>query len=80
MNKLNFLTLVQSSFFNHLINSNFKQQVLKRANLMGLDGAFYFSIGEKQSETNNFSFDELTDEKHELFINAIIIEFPELEF
>ena len=74
------LTLSQRTFFNHLNSRDFKNRVLKRQNAMGLDGAFYFTIGEMQSETNNFSFDELNDDQQEEFISALILEQPELEF
>ena len=47
---------------------------------MGMDGAFYFSLGEMQSETDNDSFDDLSDDSQDLFLSALIEKFPELEF
>lgn len=77
---MNILTLSQRTFFNHLNTRDFKQRVLKRQSLMGMDGAFYFTIGEMQSETDNYSFDDLNDDQQEEFISALILEQPELEF
>ena len=74
------LTLSQITFFNHLNTNDFKNRVLKRHNSMGLDGAFYFTLGEIQSETNNFSFDELNDDQQDEFLSSLILEIPELEF
>jgi len=74
------LTLSQMTFFNHLNTNDFKNRVLKRQNAMGLDGAFYFTIGEMQSETDNYSFDDLNDDQQEEFISALILEMPEIEF
>ena len=74
------LTLSQMAFFNHLNTIDFKNAVLSRQELMGLDGAFYYTIGEMQSKTNNYSFDDLSDNKQESFITALIAEIPELEF
>jgi hypothetical protein len=74
------LTLFQASFLNHLLNSNFKEEVLKLSKSIGSDGAFYMCLGAKQSETGNFSFDDLTDSNQEKFVDAIIDKMPELEF
>lgn len=74
------LTLSQMTFFRHLNTNDFKYRVLQRQNKMGMDGAFYFTIGEMQSETKNYSFDDLNDAQQEDFISDLITEIPELEF
>ena len=80
MNNLKFLNIQQINFFNAVNSLDFKHRVLKRSKLMGMDGAFYFTIGEFQSELNNTSFDDLTEDQQEDFLDALINEHPELEF
>jgi hypothetical protein len=74
------LTLDQTRFFNDCNSVKFKNKVLLYSTNMGADGAFYFALGEIQSETKNLSFDLLSDDLKEDFIEALFIEFPELEF
>ena len=74
------LTLDQTRFFNDCNSVKFKNKVLLYSKNMGPDGAFYFALGEMQSETKNFSFDLLNDDLKECFIEALFIELPELEF
>ena len=76
------LTLFQINFLNFILDpkNRFKNKVLKISDSIGLDGAFYFTIGEFQTLSNNFSFDELSEDSQEDFIYLIITEFPELEF
>ena len=80
MNDLKFLSLTQLNFFNLLLSGSFKRDVLVLTNKIGADGAFYMCLGAEQSKTGNLSFDDLTDDEQEIFIDAIITEMPELEF
>ena len=77
MKKLNFS---QITFFNECNNSKFENKVLSLSESIGIDGAFYFMLGETQSLINNYSFDDLTEDDQEDFISALIIEMPTLEF
>jgi len=77
---MEFLNSQQKSFFDQLNNRNFSNRVLSLQDAMGMDGAFYFSLGEMQSETDNDSFDDLSDDSQDLFLSALIEKFPELEF
>lgn len=76
------LTLFQINFLNFILDpkNRFKNKVLKISDSLGSDGAFYFTIGEFQTLSNNFSFDTLSEDSQEDFIDLIITEFPELEF
>lgn len=66
--------------FVSLLDDNFKTIVLKRAEKMGLDGAFYFTIGEYMDKWG-FDFDYMNDnEQIEELSELIIQKFPELEF
>lgn len=75
------LTHKQRLFFSALTKGKlFRTNVLKRAEQMGIDGAFYFGIGEMQTLTENYTFDDLNDDQQEDFISALIVKMPELEF
>lgn len=76
------LTLFQINFLNFILDpkNRFKNKVLQISDNLGSDGAFYFTIGEFQTLSNNFSFDTLSEDSQEDFIDLIITEFPELEF
>ena len=76
------LTLFQINFLNFILDpkNRFKNKALQISDALGSDGAFYFTIGEFQTLSNNFSFDELSEDSQEDFIELIITEFPELEF
>ena len=74
------LNLSQITFFNECNNYKFENKVLSLSKSIGMDGAFYFILGETQSLINNYSFDDLTEDEQEDFISALIIEMPSLEF
>lgn len=80
LSDLKFLNLSQITFFKHLNTTKFKHMVLSKSSLMGLDGAFYFSLGEIQAETKNYSFDDLNELQQDDFLEALLFELPELEF
>jgi hypothetical protein len=61
------------------LGDGFKAAVLNRAEKMGLDGAFYFTLGEYMDKLG-FDFDYENDEEQEALSGLIIQKFPELEF
>jgi hypothetical protein len=61
------------------LGDGFKNTVLNRAEKMGLDGAFYMTLGEYMDKLG-FDFDYMNDEEQEKISGLIIQKFPELEF
>lgn len=71
--------VLKSASLSFILNpqNNFEKKVLQRSNVMGLDGAFYFTIGEFQSICNDHDDDFYNDDS---VIEMIIGNYPSLEF
>lgn len=61
------------------LDDKFKNNILFRSNAMGVDGAFYFTLGEYMSKLG-YNFDEDNEDEQEMIASLIIQKFPELEF
>jgi hypothetical protein len=83
-NKQNLLANKTITSFDNLVNkldNKFKNTVLSREKKMGLDGAFYFTLGEYMQKFGfKYELDDLNNEQQDSLMQLIITKFPELEF
>jgi hypothetical protein len=83
-NKQDITTNKTITSFDNLVNKlddKFKNTVLSREKKMGLDGAFYFTLGEYMKKFGfRYELDDLNDEQQDNLMQSIINKFPELEF